>query len=247
MIEFSLLLSLSYDGDLLFKRSQASLWPMLCSIMNLDPSYRTKLGLGLFSILIHSLKIGSGAEKQLKDIFLAEEVEQMKNGIVFEFKLENGDEVALFLQTRVVFFHCDTKGHEKNLCIQGCTSMAGCCFCGTTRGLSRDIIGTRIFTGHTLYLAQDHAFRYMGECESSPGYFGELDVDQDQSANQLVGANLTFDARHIKIRGKVSSKGRPKVVTNSRTKKKKAKKDAALEAIPIVDINELMTLNEKRD
>eukprot|EP01034_Spumella_vulgaris_P023583 gene23583-29811_t len=106
--------------------------------------------------LIEFLKIGSGAEKQLKDVFLAEEVRRLKEGIVFEFKKDNG------------------------------------------------------------------------ECEKTPGYFGDLDNDQDQTINQLNGANLTADSRRIKIRGGVSKKGRS-------VKKKRKRKGARRETLADIE------------
>jgi hypothetical protein len=196
LIQLSLVLSLTYDGDLIFKRRQGSLWPMLCSIMNCDPSYRTKLGLGLFMVLNHNMRVGSGAEMSLKDEVLTEELKQLKSGLVFEFVDDNNETISLFLQARLVFLHCDTKGHEKNICVQASGAMAGCPFCGTTFAVSRPIIGSRSVIGHTLYLAQDHVFRSMGECGHCDGYFGELGRDN----NMRFGKQISTSALKIKLK-----------------------------------------------
>jgi hypothetical protein len=61
--ECSLLFSLFYDGNELFDRSAASLWPLMISILNLDPSFRSKLGLGLFLSVLHDIKPECGCNK----------------------------------------------------------------------------------------------------------------------------------------------------------------------------------------
>jgi len=65
IIEHSLVLSFFYDGDQLFERSNDSMWPLVCMVLNCDPSYRTKDGLGLFNIGMHNMKVGSGAEQMM--------------------------------------------------------------------------------------------------------------------------------------------------------------------------------------
>ena len=71
------------DGDQLFKRKADSLWPMLASVLNCDPSYRTKLGLGLFLISLHNLDVGSDAVQSVMDNVFAEELRAIKNGDIF--------------------------------------------------------------------------------------------------------------------------------------------------------------------
>ncbi len=76
VVEFSVLLSFFYDGDALYKRSNDSAWPFLASVLNLNPSLRSKLGVGLFLVALHNLKVGSGAEQSMIDDLITEELKQ---------------------------------------------------------------------------------------------------------------------------------------------------------------------------
>lgn len=94
--EFSLCVSLFYDGDKLYKRSNDSFWPLLASVLNCDPSYRSKMGLGLFCVCTHNLPIGSPAEQSMIDDLLTEELKQLENGILFQFQSDSGQDHAMF-------------------------------------------------------------------------------------------------------------------------------------------------------
>jgi hypothetical protein len=56
----SILLTLSYDGVVNFKRKLDSMWPLLASVANCDPSHRAKIRTGLFLTMLHNVGIGSG-------------------------------------------------------------------------------------------------------------------------------------------------------------------------------------------
>lgn len=188
LIEFSLILSLFYDGDKLYDRSNDSLWPLMMSVLNCDPSYRIKLGLGIFEIALHNITVGSGAEQSMIDDLLSQELKQLENGILFEFELKNGEKRAIFLQARVVYFHLDTRAFEKVFHVSGAGSLCGCSTCGTCFGLSRPILGTPIYVGHTLYLPRNHVFRTLGERHMPVGYFGE-DLELNPEHGKLISAD----------------------------------------------------------
>lgn len=171
LIECSLVASLFYDGDKLYDRSNDSLWPMMMSVLNCDPSFRTRLGLGMFMIAMHNIAVGSEAEQSMIDDLLTQELKQLENGILLEFKTKNGDNHAVFLQARVVYFHLDTRAFEKVYHVSSAGSLNGCSTCGTCNGLSRTILGTPIYVGSTLHLPQNHVFRTMGESLMTPGKF----------------------------------------------------------------------------
>lgn len=188
--EVSLLLSLFYDGDKLYDRSNDSLWPLMMSIFNCDPSFRTKLGLGLFMVSLHNMTVGSGAEQAMIDNLLTEELKQLENGILLEFTLSDGTRHSAYLQARVVYFHLDTRAYEK---VYHCsaTSLNGCPNCLTCHGLSRmSCIGAQAYVGHTLHLPDDHILRHIGESAAVPGYFGEC-----ETRNQELGKEISAAAR----------------------------------------------------
>ena len=196
LMEFSLCLSIFYDGDKLYKRSNDSLWPLLVSVLNCDPSYRTKLGLGIFSVSLHNLPVGSPAEQSIIDDLLTEELKQLENGILFEFKRPNGESHAVFLQARVICWNVDTRAYEKVFHVSTSPSLFGCCRCGKCHGLGRKITGAPAYVGATLFLPDNHALRHMARRDMPDGYFGE-----DEARNQELGKELTALAVATHVRG----------------------------------------------
>lgn len=196
--ECSLALSVFYDGDTLFKRKSDSMWNMFVSVLNCDPSFRTKLGLGLFLAMMHNMPVGSGAEQDVIDHLYTGELKQLENGIVFEF-MHEGSLHAVFLQARVVFLHLDTRALESFLHCQTAGSMAGCPFCYIGMGLSRAILGARIYVGTTCLSDPCHVLRTLGEVKPTPnGYFGDQGID----INRALGKELSDNAQKIQLRSK---------------------------------------------
>jgi len=124
----SILLTLFYDGMILFERDSDSIWPMLCSVLNCDPSKRSKLGVGLFLNMLHNISVGSGAEQYLVDQILTNELKQLEEGIIFRFEhpVDPTQTVTVFLQARCVFAHLDTTALQKFAKIKGSGSSYGC-------------------------------------------------------------------------------------------------------------------------
>jgi hypothetical protein len=196
LVEFSLCLSLFYDGDKLYKRSNDGMWPLLASVLNCDPSYRSKMGLGLFSLCLHNLPVGSPAEQSIIDDLVTEELKQLENGIVFEFKDDNGDLKAVFIQARSICWNVDTRAYEKVFHSSTSPSHFGCPRCGDCHGLSRTITGAPAYIGATLFLDENHALRHLARNPMPPGYFGE-----DEKINKELGVVLTAAARRTRVRG----------------------------------------------
>lgn len=196
--ECSLGLSVFYDGDTLFKRASDSMWNMFVSVVNCDPSFRTKLGLGLFLAIMHNLPVGSGAEQDVIDHLYSEELKQLENGIVFEFLID-GEPHAVFLQARVVFLHLDTRAVDSFLHCQTAGSMCGCPFCYACTGLTRSILGARIYVGSTCLSHPQHVMRTLGQSKETPsGYFGDLGIE----VNKALGKKISDEARTIVLRGR---------------------------------------------
>eukprot|EP01034_Spumella_vulgaris_P022270 gene22270-28384_t len=197
--ELSLCLSAFYDGDKLYQRSSDSLWPYLISIMNCDPCFRTTLGLGLFMAFMHNMPMGSGAEQSVIDDMLTPELEQLFDGILFEFTLPTGERHAVFIQARLIFLHLDTRAADKVWHISSAGGMCGCTYCDDCKGLSRPIIDRRVYPGASLFLPKDHILKFIGEYKGyEPGYFGE----DGEVVNAAIGKELSKTARSIKIRGR---------------------------------------------
>lgn len=195
--EFSVCLSLFYDGEQLYKRANDHMWPLLASVLNCDPSYRTKLGLGIFSVCLHNLPINSGAERSMLDDLLTEELKQLENGILFEFKLDNGDTHAVYVQARAICWNLDTRAYEEVFHVSTTPSLFGCPKCARGHGKSMKITGAPAYIGATLFLPDDHALRHLARVSPMPeGYYGENVV-----VNAAQGAALTELARATRVDG----------------------------------------------
>jgi hypothetical protein len=194
--EFSVCLSLFYDGVKLYRRSNDSLWPLVASVLNCDPSYRTKLGLGLFALCVHNLPVGSPAEQSIIDDLLTEELKQLENGILFEFPLPDGTLHAVFIQARVIFWSVDTRAYEEVFHVVTTPSLFGCPRCASCNGQSRKITGAPAYIGATLFLPQDHAIRHLARQDMPVGYF-----DGGEIRNAELGKELTALARATRVRG----------------------------------------------
>lgn len=79
--EISLLTSLFYDGISMFKHSTTSYTPAMMTIQNLPPSYRSILGVGIFSIALFTSVQSSFAEKFLFRYCLYAELLALAKGL----------------------------------------------------------------------------------------------------------------------------------------------------------------------
>jgi len=77
------------------------------------------LGIGLFMTALHDLSVGMKSEKELFSQCLIPELQELGRGIVFTTVNEEGKEIEVFLQARVIFHVMDTKAFEKIANVQG--------------------------------------------------------------------------------------------------------------------------------
>ncbi len=206
----SLIFSVFNDGDQLFQRKSDSMWPMIGSIWNCDPSYRTKLGLGLFLIALHNLKVGSGAVQSMMDNIFAEELRALKNGLEFSFT-HNGELHYVYLQARCVYYHLDTRAYEKMCHVQAAGAMATCPDCSVgISGASRKIVNTRCYIGHSSFLPRTHMLRYLGQKKNCENLFAmpqfdannsdeEGDVDNNSDNESAVQRRNSHDQNNVSM------------------------------------------------
>ncbi len=135
LAQCSLILTAFYDGVVNFTRKSDSMWPLMMSVANCNPSHRSKVGVGLFLTILHNLAIGTGAEKYLIEEMLTQELVKLENGVLFSIPAQDGNqERHVFLQARLVFLHLDTKALEKCGCFKMCNSAGGCALCNLQPG-----------------------------------------------------------------------------------------------------------------
>lgn len=154
--EVNILLSEFYDGAKIYKWKVSSFYPFLIGILNLPPSYRGKLGVGLFLISLFSSKPGSAAEHFIFNC-LVEELKMFYEGV--EIVL---NDKKYFVQARLVLHICDTIGLQSILRSQGVGSYCGCALCDYGRGVWRVDLNKVVHMGARGFLDDLHILRFKG-------------------------------------------------------------------------------------
>jgi hypothetical protein len=161
----SLILTAFYDGVVNFKRKADSMWPLMISVANCNPSHRSKIGVGLFLTILHNVAVGTGAEKYLVEQMLAQELVKLENGILFTIPGQKGfEERHVFLQARLVFIHLDTKALEKVGCIK-LSNSGGCTLCNSQTGCYRACVHKHVYGNTRVSLHSRHVYRHLGQRE----------------------------------------------------------------------------------
>ncbi len=161
----SLILTAFYDGVVNFKRKADSMWPLMVSVANCNPSHRSKIGVGLFLTILHNVAVGTGAEKYLIEQMLVQELVKLENGILFTIPAQDGfKERHVFLQARLVFLHLDTKALEKVGCIK-LSNSGGCTLCNSQTGCYRALVHKHVYGNTRVSLHSRHVYRHLGQRE----------------------------------------------------------------------------------
>jgi hypothetical protein len=163
----SLGLSIFYDGATNFQRKSDSMYPLLVSVINCNPSDRAKLGRGLFLAALHNVKPGSGAEEYLLDNIFTSELKRLENGLILRVPhphdSHRGEVVHVFMQARVIFAHMDTIELQHFIKIHGTNSGFGCNLCGQMHGSTKKCLNKTVYIGHRSFLHRVHLLRKFGQ------------------------------------------------------------------------------------
>lgn len=93
--KINILVSLFYDGIQLFRKKQENYWPLFCTILNLPPAVRTKIGAGMFMLTAFYGNLDSATEKYIFEDCLIKELEVLRKGLPVTVNGEN-----YFIQVR---------------------------------------------------------------------------------------------------------------------------------------------------
>lgn len=184
--EISLLLSEFYDGAQVFKRRYSSFWPLFVSILNLPPSYRNRVGVGMFLISLFTAEGSSLAEAFLFEKCLVPELLELYRGVEFTAAGRR-----YFLQARLIMHVCDGRALEKLCRVQGAGSCAGCALCHGVPGVRRKDIDRTVYKGHRAFTEMSHFSRRFGQTEmcclpsGSPLDEETKEIDQFGAARKL--------------------------------------------------------------
>jgi hypothetical protein len=189
--ECSLCLTFFYDGGVNYTRSSDSMWPLVTSVVNCNPSNRTKLGIGSSLSLLHNMA-GSGVEKFLLKLY-AKELKVLESGILFVVGGETAmEDRSVYLQARMMYLHADTKAVESLTCSKGSSSKM-CTCCNLNVGIYHPILKKVSHTGNRNSINIDHLIRYVGEAIFEPL------TEQDQVED--LEAKIRYDKSTAKNKG----------------------------------------------
>ena len=158
-VSVPLLLSEFYDGGQLFKSKVNDFWALLTQFLNLPPTYRGKLGIGMFVQAIYAGKHKAAESFLFIDNF-CEELRMLYIGVDI-----NISGVTYFIQARLVLHTLDTRAAEALLSVQSTSnSRAGCPLCQGVTGIHD---GNKcVYTGNRHLLPWNHYLRFLGQSGS---------------------------------------------------------------------------------
>ena len=180
IIMINILIGQNYDGCQVYVKKCSSFWPHTVSILNLPPSYRTKLGIGTFLMGVLTTKIPSAAESFYFEQLYVNELKLLSEGVLMRDKY--------FVQVRLVLSCLDTKAVEDHLKIQSCGSKEGCGLCDCGRGTS--VKGLKICSiGCRNLLDKKHYVRSIGQSSNCCplGYYDQfVNVEKDFEVSAVI-------------------------------------------------------------
>jgi len=177
------LLSEFYDGAQLFDKRISNFHALMISILNLPPSYRTKMGCGAFVIAVHTLKESSRAERTLTLRLFVEELRLLYAG----FKVKIG-ETNYFIQARCTNHSWDTPALAANANAKVNNAKNPCIFCGGICGVYRQCLQHNYYMGHRALLPINHVLRWFGnsgKCCPEQYYKADGSSEAAQNVQQL--------------------------------------------------------------
>ena len=201
LFECSLMLTISYDGVVNFKRKLDSMWPLMTSVVNCNPSHRAKLGTGMFVSMLHNCSVGSGVENFMMQEMLVAELKKLESGLIFSIPAHDGvPERNVYLQARLLYTHLDTKALEKCAMLKLCNSLYGCLLCNLQTGATRPSLLKCVHTGCRLPLHKHHVMRSCGQREFQSDVFDENFPEKELlSASEKRRLYYQGDTRYSQI------------------------------------------------
>jgi len=163
----NILLGQFYDGCQIFKKKYSVFWPLNAIILNLPPSYRIKLGIGMFLVSIFTARSKSNAEDFLLRSLVVGELKRLNEGVLLTV---NG--VDFFLQARMILTILDGIAVQDFLKVQGNQSYAGCFMCRNGTGYGHRL-NRIVFVGHRRLTDLRHYTRDFGQSKKCcpPNYY----------------------------------------------------------------------------
>jgi len=123
-IMINLLLGQFYDGCQVFKNQYSVFWPMNIYILNLPPSYRISLGLGMFLLSVFTAILASNSEDFFLRSLMVGELKALYDGVTINIK-----GISYFVQVRMILTILDTVAVYDFLKVSYGSAYTGCFMC----------------------------------------------------------------------------------------------------------------------
>jgi hypothetical protein len=197
IVPIDLILMEYYDGAQLFKSTVKEFVPLMISILNLPPTLRKVVNLGMFTISIftggkrdpNNPNISNSEQFIIGKCFVDELLYLDKDGIWVKDVDDNS--IIYHVKARLISHVYDTAELQHMCQFQGVQSYTGCALCRTIQGKYSKELGASCFLGHRIYLPMDNVLRYKGQkLECCPPNF--------YAPNELIENNFIPDLKTIK-------------------------------------------------
>jgi hypothetical protein len=202
LIKINLLISQFYDGIQVFHKRYKSFWPLMITILNLPPSIRNKIGVGMFLITMFSGVQGTPAENYMFDKCFVEELKMLQEGLIIYCR-----EKYFFVQVRLIYHCVDTKALGKLIKTHEANSLMGCPFCEIGKGSKRAKLDKVVYPGHRILLHDNHLLRYFGKSQvcCPPSYYAQEIVFLEECETIEQDSRHLFHAQYLHLKKKMES------------------------------------------
>ena len=195
----NLLLGLFYDGIQLYKVFK-NCWPIFIHILNLPPTFRSRLGSGMFlSSLFGGEHVGSLAETFAHEECFINELKELYNGI--QFQVSSGE--VIFLRAHLIQLLFYTKAYEKMLKTEAVGAKSGCFLCNNSQiGTRRNLLNKTVYADIRKFLPFLHFLDTMGNStQPHPEIF--YTNTEDEIFDYIEDNKLSAECKYIILSSKV--------------------------------------------
>jgi hypothetical protein len=202
LIKINLLINQFYDGIQIYHKKYSSFWPLMITILNLPPSLRNQIGVGIFLITMFSGAQGTTAENCLFEKCFVEELLLLQEGLIIYCR-----DQYFFVQVRLIYHCVDTKALGKLLKVHETNSLAGCPFCELGTGSHRSKLDKTVYPGHRILLDENHLLRFFGKSQvcCPPSYYAQGKVFMEECKSIEMNNKHYFHTQYMQMKSKMES------------------------------------------
>lgn len=160
--EISLCLSLFYDGMKVSNKGDKHFSPLQLTILNLPPTFRSTVSVGMHALTVFTQSSGSAAETFLLVKLLCGELEYLSEGKVWEINKK-----WYYVQVRLICTTMDTPALTSFFGMCSHTKAEWCPLCVSIKGKQNNALNCRTWAGHRAFTAVNNPLRLVGNTQTS--------------------------------------------------------------------------------